>query len=55
MSTAYTPGPLLAKINNPSDLRVQLTDDQLPQLCQELRQYIVDIVSEKGGHFGAWV
>ncbi len=53
MSTAYTPGPLLARINNPSDLRVQLTDDQLPQLCQELRQYIVDIVSEKGGHFGA--
>jgi 1-deoxy-D-xylulose-5-phosphate synthase len=53
MSTAYTPGPLLAKINNPSDLRVQLTDDQLPQLCQELRQFIVDIVSEKGGHFGA--
>jgi 1-deoxy-D-xylulose-5-phosphate synthase len=53
MSTAYTPGPLLAKINNPSDLRLQLTDDQLPQLCQELRQYIVDIVSEKGGHFGA--
>jgi 1-deoxy-D-xylulose-5-phosphate synthase len=49
----YVPGPLLAKINNPSDLRVQIKEEELPQLCQELRQYIVDIVSEKGGHFGA--
>lgn len=49
----YTPGPLLAKISYPQDLRDQITEDQLPQLCAELRRYIVDIVSEKGGHFGA--
>jgi 1-deoxy-D-xylulose-5-phosphate synthase len=49
----YVPGPLLAKVNSPADLKANVTEDQLPQLCNELRQYIVDIVSEKGGHFGA--
>ena len=49
----YTPGPLLAKILEPQDLRTKISEEELPQLCTELRQYIVDIVSEKGGHFGA--
>ena len=53
MSNQYIPGPLLANIHTPEDLRKQLRVDQLPQLSKELRQYIVDIVSEKGGHFGA--
>jgi 1-deoxy-D-xylulose-5-phosphate synthase len=43
----------LAQVNVPEDLRKKLSEEQLPQLSQELRQYIVDIVSEKGGHFGA--
>jgi len=46
------PGPLLSKINNPDDLK-QLSMDQLPRFCDELRQYIIDIVSVHGGHFGA--
>ncbi|MBX9783529.1 MAG: 1-deoxy-D-xylulose-5-phosphate synthase [Chitinophagaceae bacterium] len=46
------PGPLLSKINNPDDLK-QLPMDQLPKFCDELRQYIIDIVSVHGGHFGA--
>jgi 1-deoxy-D-xylulose-5-phosphate synthase len=49
----YVPGPLLGKVNSPADLKANVAEDQLPQLCNELRQYIVDIVSEKGGHFGA--
>ncbi len=53
MSNPYVPGPLLAQIQTPEDLRQLLTTEQLPQLSKELRQYIVDIVSEKGGHFGA--
>ncbi len=53
MSNPYTPGPLLAGIETPADLRAKIAEDQLPQLSKELRQYIVDIVSEKGGHFGA--
>ena len=48
----YDQGELLKNINSPSDLR-KLKKEQLPILAQELRQYIIDIVSEKGGHFGA--
>src|SRR5512139_3755166 len=47
-----TPGPLLLSINSPDDLR-QLSRDQLPQVCDELRQYIIDVVSVHGGHFAA--
>ena len=47
-----TPGPLLKTINSPDDVK-KLSRNQLPQLCDELRQYIVDVVSVHGGHFGA--
>jgi len=43
---------LLNHINNPSDLR-KLTKNQLPQVAQELRNFIIDIVSTKEGHLGA--
>ncbi|MGI9545132.1 MAG: 1-deoxy-D-xylulose-5-phosphate synthase [Cyclobacteriaceae bacterium] len=46
------PGPLLAPINTPEDLR-KLKLNQLVPVCKELRQYIVDMVSVYGGHFGA--
>ncbi|MBM3427480.1 MAG: 1-deoxy-D-xylulose-5-phosphate synthase [Bacteroidetes bacterium] len=49
----YSAGPLLSQINLPSDLRSKVKESELKQVCDELRQYIVDIVSEKGGHFGA--
>ena len=51
-TTIYPQGPLLSNINNPDDLR-KLNKNQLEQICSELRKYIIDIVSEKGGHFGA--
>lgn len=47
-----TPGPLLQMINTPDQLR-QLSREQLNQLCDELRQYIIDAVSVHGGHFAA--
>ena len=43
---------LLENINIPQDLK-QLKSSDLPQVCDELRQFIVDVVSTKGGHFGA--
>ena len=43
---------LLDKINYPEDLR-KLGIEQLPQLCKELRGYIIDVTSENPGHFGA--
>ncbi len=50
MNTA--PGPLLSMINSPADLK-QLSREQLHQVCDELRQYIIDVVSVHGGHFAA--
>lgn len=47
-----TPGKLLAQINSPDDLK-KLDQVQLVQLCEELRQFIIDNVSVYGGHFGA--
>jgi len=46
------PGKLLQNINSPEDLK-KLSKEQLHEVCNELRQYIVDIVSVHGGHFGA--
>jgi 1-deoxy-D-xylulose-5-phosphate synthase len=46
------PGHLLKNINSPSDLK-NLTREQLPEISDELRRYIVDVVSVHGGHFGA--
>ncbi|MFN4146389.1 MAG: 1-deoxy-D-xylulose-5-phosphate synthase [Runella sp.] len=47
-----SPGKLLAQIHTPEDLRA-LDTSLLPQVSQELRQYIIDLVSVCGGHFGA--
>jgi 1-deoxy-D-xylulose-5-phosphate synthase len=47
-----TPGKLLAEINGPEDIK-KLDQAQLVQLCDELRQFIIDNVSVYGGHFGA--
>jgi 1-deoxy-D-xylulose-5-phosphate synthase len=52
MAMQVPAGNLLQNIQYPSDLK-KLTEDQLEQVCQELRQYIIDIVSVNGGHFAA--
>jgi 1-deoxy-D-xylulose-5-phosphate synthase len=46
------PGSLLSQVHSPNDLK-QLSMDQLPRFCDDLRQYIIDVVSVHGGHFGA--
>jgi 1-deoxy-D-xylulose-5-phosphate synthase len=45
-------GPLLSKINSPEDLK-KISREDLHKVCDELRQYIIDVVSVHGGHFGA--
>jgi 1-deoxy-D-xylulose-5-phosphate synthase len=45
-------GPVLSKIHTPDDLK-KLSPDQLQDVCDELREFIVDMVSVHGGHFGA--
>src|SRR5215207_7790120 len=43
---------LLEAIDGPADLH-GLDDDQLQQIAQEMRGYIIDTIGEIGGHFGA--
>ena len=38
------PGPLLGNINNPDDLK-KISKEQLHQVCDELRQFIIDVMS----------
>ncbi len=42
---------LLFKVNSPKDIRDYDTA-QLKTLCSEIRQYMVDVISQVGGHFG---
>ncbi len=43
---------LLGKINSPKDLR-KLRRESLGQVTQEVRQHILDVISQKGGHFAS--
>ena len=53
-NSASTPvaGPLLSAIDSPSDLR-RLHPEQLPQLCSEIRQYLIQTLSSNPGHFAS--
>jgi 1-deoxy-D-xylulose-5-phosphate synthase len=44
--------PLLSQIGKPADLR-QLEEEQLPQVADELRDYLITAVSSSGGHFSS--
>jgi 1-deoxy-D-xylulose-5-phosphate synthase len=44
--------PYLSKIGSPADLR-KLDETQLPQAAEELRRFLIESVSNSGGHFGA--
>ncbi|MCO5265579.1 MAG: 1-deoxy-D-xylulose-5-phosphate synthase [Lentimicrobium sp.] len=43
---------LLNQINSPADLR-KLDEEALPLLCDEIRQFIIDVISSNPGHLGA--
>ena len=44
--------PLLFQIDSPADLR-RMDEHQLPALCKELRQYLIESVAKTGGHLGS--
>ena len=44
--------PILSSIASPADLR-KLDEEQLPQVADELRRYLITSVAASGGHFGA--
>ena len=43
---------LLKNINSPKDLR-KLNQSQIPQIADELREFLLYTVGKTGGHFGA--
>ena len=45
-------GRLLPTIDSPADLR-KLNVEQLPQLCREIREYLIENLSQNPGHFGS--
>lgn len=50
--TESTQASLLNSIGDPADLRA-LSEDQLPRLAEELRDYLLHSVSQSGGHLAA--
>lgn len=54
MSKTFKPGHKLAQIKVPSDLRSLFSQEDLPEISNEVRNFIVDVISEIGNsHFGA--
>lgn len=45
-------GTLLQQVNSPADLK-NLSEDKLPLLCKEIREFIIEIMSKNPGHLGA--
>nr|WP_188026123.1 1-deoxy-D-xylulose-5-phosphate synthase [Tolumonas osonensis] len=52
MTIDMTEYPTLALINSPADLR-QVPEERLPQLCQELRTFLLHSVSRSSGHLAS--
>ncbi|MBP1581888.1 MAG: 1-deoxy-D-xylulose-5-phosphate synthase, partial [Oscillospiraceae bacterium] len=44
--------PLLQNIQSPADVK-RLSREQLPQLCQELRQLMIETTAKNGGHLAS--
>ena len=44
--------PLLSKIDSPADLR-KVPEEKLPDVCAELRKFLIDHLSENPGHFAS--
>ncbi len=50
--TQFKPGSFLDQIDIPQDLRAKFSLEDLPQVSAEVRQYIIDVISEIGNsHF----
>lgn len=51
LKSAENKYPVLSKVSYPSDIK-QMDITELKQLCKDIREYLVDTISEIGGHFG---
>ncbi len=52
MSRNVTDTPLLNKIDSPADLR-KLSPEELPEVCDEIRRFLISHLSENPGHFAS--
>jgi 1-deoxy-D-xylulose-5-phosphate synthase len=52
MTGVHETFPLLSSVNQPADLRA-LAENQLGEVCKELREYLIRSVATRGGHFAA--
>ena len=52
MAEEKTSKSLLSSIDSPQDLK-QLQPEQLPQVCEEIREEIIDVLSQNPGHLGS--
>jgi 1-deoxy-D-xylulose-5-phosphate synthase len=48
----YNQGELLKKVNSPQDIK-NLSKEELPQLCKEVREYIINVLAENPGHLAS--
>ena len=52
MISAYKQGNILKKINSPNDLK-SLSNDELLSLAKQVREYILEVLSENPGHLAS--
>lgn len=52
IDSAVAPDGILSKISSPADLRL-LAPEDLPQVCSDVRQYLIKALSENPGHFAS--
>ena len=45
--------PILDKVSSPDDLR-NMSDHDLGKVAKELRNEVIEVVSQTGGHLGSW-
>lgn len=48
----YNQGNILKNINNPEDIK-KVSKQDLPKLCKEIREYIINVLSENPGHLAS--
>ena len=46
------PGPILSLVNSPQDLK-RLPEEKLPELCTEIREFLIEETSQNPGHLGS--
>ena len=52
MHSNYKQGEVLSRVNSPKDVK-KLSSKELTQLCSDIREYIIEVLSENPGHLAS--